>query len=187
MKIINENQVYEEIINKSRFIVILYYVTSTFEINEYLDNIRKIYKAATHYCYGYIINNIKKCCDDMEPNGTAGLPILSVLEKNDLNHILCIVVRYFGGIKLGSGGLIRAYGNVVSKALNLCDFAILIKGYRVLVSTTYDKTVFLDSFHVVSKKFDEQAHYIIELSDLSDISGFEYTIIDDIYIKEKMD
>ena len=105
------------IINKSKFIALIYYIDNINEINNLLDKVKKEYKDATHYCYAYILDNSEKANDDGEPTGTAGLPILNVLKKENLNHVLCIVVRYFGGIKLGAGGLIRAYSNATKEVI----------------------------------------------------------------------
>ena len=79
---------------------------------------KKEYKDSTHICYAYIINSSEKCSDDGEPNGTAGLPILNILKKNNLTNVLAIVIRYFGGIKLGAGGLLRAYSDAANKAVS---------------------------------------------------------------------
>ena len=103
------NKTTELVINKSRFITCLFKVNSENEVSDYLNQIKNEYKNATHYCYAYIIDDIKRYNDDNEP--TAGIPILNTLESNNLNYVLCIIVRYFGGIKLGVGGLARAYGN----------------------------------------------------------------------------
>lgn len=107
------------IIDKSKFITTLYPVETVEEINEILQATRKKYYDATHNCYAYVIDNgnIQKCSDDGEPSKTAGFPMLDVLKKNDLTNILAITTRYFGGIKLGAGGLIRAYSSSVSLAL----------------------------------------------------------------------
>ena len=108
MKSIQKEITSEIIINKSRFITILTNINDIDKVKEKLEEIKKKYKDATHYCYAYIINNHEKCSDNGEPSGTAGMPILNVLKQNDLTNILCVVIRYFGGIKLGAGGLIRA-------------------------------------------------------------------------------
>ena len=107
------------IIDKSKFITTLYPVETVEEINDILQATRKKYYDATHNCYAYVFDNgnIQKCSDDGEPSKTAGFPMLDVLKKNDLTNILAITTRYFGGIKLGAGGLIRAYSSSVSAAL----------------------------------------------------------------------
>lgn len=117
VKSIITNKEQEYIINKSKFITKLYKVTTEKQIIDILDKLKKEYKDSTHICYAYIIDNVKRFNDDGEPGGTAGIPILNVLENNELNYVLTVVIRYFGGIKLGAGGLVRAYSNSVSETL----------------------------------------------------------------------
>ena len=117
VKSIITNNEKEYIINKSKFITKIYKVTTEKQIVDILDKIKKEYKDSTHICYAYIIDNIKRFNDDGEPGGTAGMPILNVLENNELNYVFAVVIRYFGGIKLGAGGLVRAYSNSVSETL----------------------------------------------------------------------
>ena len=111
---IKEKEVTLTEINKSKFYGIIIPINNIEEIPNILNNIKNEYKDATHYCYAYILDNIKRFNDDGEPGGTAGMPILNVLENNNLNHLLAVVVRYFGGIKLGAGGLVRAYTNSIT-------------------------------------------------------------------------
>ncbi len=108
----------ELIVNKSRFITYVYKVNNVLEVNEKIDALKAKYKDATHYCYSYIIDNIKRFNDDKEPSHTAGMPMLNVLESKNLNYVLAVVVRYFGGVKLGAGGLVRAYTNAVSNTIS---------------------------------------------------------------------
>lgn len=109
------------IIEKSKFITYLLPVFNIQEIEDQLEIFRRQHKEATHVCYGWILNNNGilsfKSSDDGEPSSTAGAPILNGLKKNHLENILCIVVRYFGGIKLGAGGLSRAYGKSCLEAI----------------------------------------------------------------------
>ena len=120
------------IIKNSRFICLIYQIDDVSKVDSYLDNAKKKYKDATHYCYAYIIGNNSKCSDDGEPSGTAGIPMLQVLKKNNLNNVLCIVIRYFGKILLGAGGLVRAYSEVTTKAIDECikTYKIAIQFYR---------------------------------------------------------
>ena len=83
----------ELIINRSRFIALYYQVNSLIEVNDKIKKAKSEYKDATHYCYAYIIDNNIKASDDGEPSGTAGLPILNILKKERLDHVLCIVIR----------------------------------------------------------------------------------------------
>ena len=137
---IKNNSINELIIKNSKFITLLYKVDDINKINYYLDKVKETYKDATHYCYAYIISDIKRSSDDNEPSGTAGIPMLDVLEKNNLNNVLAIVVRYFGGIKLGSGGLIRAYSKSVRACLNLVDKVKLTKGYNIDIMVGWGMT-----------------------------------------------
>lgn len=144
MKSIKEDITNEIIINKSRFITVLMKINDIDEIEEKLENIKKIYKDATHYCYAYIINSKEKCSDNGEPSGTAGLPILNVLKQNDLTNILCVVIRYFGGIKLGAGGLIRAYSSSTSEALNKANIVNLVNGFTLTIEFPYENLKQID-------------------------------------------
>jgi len=118
MNTIINNKENEIIIKKSKFIGIIKKLNNLDDIQIIFDNIKSKYKDANHICYAYIFDNNKKYSDDKEPVGTAGLPILNILEKNNLNYCLAIVVRYFGGIKLGSSNLLRAYQNTIIELLN---------------------------------------------------------------------
>lgn len=102
----------ELVINKSKFIGVLISLTCEDDIKTNLNELSKQHKKATHICYAYVYNIdkvLEKFSDDGEPKGTAGAPIMNVLKKRKCQNTLIAVVRYFGGIKLGAGGLIRAY------------------------------------------------------------------------------
>lgn len=103
----------ELIIKKSRFIALLFPVSVAQETAKLLSGIRQSYPGANHYCYAYIIrqngSKIERCDDNGEPTGTAGWPMLNVLQKMELENVMAVVVRYFGGILLGTGGLVKAY------------------------------------------------------------------------------
>ncbi len=105
-------------IKKSKFYGYLYDVKSVEEVAPILNELKKEHKKATHICYAYKITNgqeFVKFFDDGEPGGTAGKPIFNVIDKKKLNNVLIVVVRYFGGIKLGAGGLVRAYSSTASE------------------------------------------------------------------------
>lgn len=110
------------IIEKSKFITYLKRVRNEEEYKAFLNEIKKKYYDASHVCSGFICHNIKRSSDDGEPSGTAGVPILSTLEKANLDEICALVVRYFGGIKLGAGGLLRAYAGSVSDCIKKAKF-----------------------------------------------------------------
>lgn len=104
---------------KSRFLGYLLPCQSVQEIENALEYLKKEHKKATHICYAFSLKNpfMEKAVDDGEPSGTAGRPILSVIQKKGASDIAVFVVRYFGGVKLGAGGLVRAYTKVTSEVL----------------------------------------------------------------------
>ena len=109
MKTILENYVTEIEVERSRFIALLFPLKSEDEVSSLLEEVKKEYRNARHYCYAYRFNDSERASDDGEPKGTAGRPMLDLLQKNDLQHVLLVVVRYFGGILLGAGRLLRTY------------------------------------------------------------------------------
>lgn len=171
MKTIKNTTVKEYVVNKSRFICILCNIDSIDEVNEKIVSYKKEYKDATHYCFAYIYDGYMKCDDDGEPSGTAGMPILNVLKSNDLEHVLCIVIRYFGGVKLGAGGLVRAYNKSACLALDDASLANIMDGYYVEILFDYDLTKIIDSYLkdiLVIKNFGEKVKYSFKI----DINGF---------------
>ncbi len=136
-----QNEVIDDfIINKSEFITYLKRVESEDEAKEYIDEIKKLHPKATHHCQAFIIDeNIQRSNDDGEPSGTAGIPMLEVLRKRNMELIVAVVVRYYGGIQLGAGGLIRAYSKGVNDALNSADLydVLIMKKFSVSVDYQY--------------------------------------------------
>ncbi len=116
MKLLNKISIE---IKKSKFIGILYEIDSVDEVKIILENLKKEHKKARHIPYAYKINNTAKKSDDKEPTNTAGLPIYNIIERKQLNNCLIVVIRYFGGIKLGAGGLLRAYSQAANEATNI--------------------------------------------------------------------
>ena len=118
---VKQTGVHEIVIQKSRFIAHIARATTEEEAQAFIESIKKQHWNATHNCSAYLIgerDEIQKANDDGEPSGTAGVPILEVLKKRGLKDTVVVVTRYFGGIKLGAGGLIRAYGGATSEGLN---------------------------------------------------------------------
>ncbi|WP_107840668.1 YigZ family protein [Metasolibacillus meyeri] len=110
----------EIVISKSRFLTYVQRAESEQEAIDFIDKIKKMHPSATHNCSCYLIgehDNIQKANDDGEPSGTAGVPMLEVLKKQGLKDTVVVVTRYFGGIKLGGGGLIRAYGKATTEGI----------------------------------------------------------------------
>ena len=182
------------IINKSKFITNIFYINNLNDINIYLNKIKEKYKDATHHCYAYIINNTKRFNDDGEPNGTAGMPILDCLEKNKLNHTLCIVTRYFGGIKLGAGGLVRAYSNSISNTLKNSKFFKLKDGYKIKITFEYNNSKQIDNlvkdYEITKKEYGKVITYELLITNdfLNKLnkSNIKYEIINKEIIKEEI-
>lgn len=173
----------EIIIKKSRFIGYLFKVTSQEEANEVLKNIRKKHYDATHNCYAYIISDkdqtLIKSSDDGEPGGTAGVVIYEVLKKNNLTNIICIVTRYFGGIKLGAGGLVRAYSQTAGEAVKQIDELIKIEEKAILtIEFSYDKIhnveKYMQNYILIEKNFNDNVRYSYQLpaKDLDEVKNY---------------
>jgi thymidylate synthase len=105
---------------KSRFISYAYRIENEAEIAAICDTLAREHKRSRHFVFAYKLGDIEKCDDNGEPRGTAGLPTLEAIRRRKLDNILVITVRYFGGILLGKGGLIRAYGKSAGKELDRC-------------------------------------------------------------------
>src|SRR5699024_3611840 len=134
---IQENGVHEIEIKKSRFICHLRREKSEEEAQSFIEEIKKEHWKATHNCYAYTIgmnNEIQRAQDDGEPSGTAGVPMLEIFLKRELKNVAAVVTRYFGGTKLGAGGLIRAYGGAVNDAVN--DIGIVERQLQQLIDVT---------------------------------------------------
>jgi len=188
MKTIKSNLENTLIIKNSKFITYIYKINSI-DISSYLDNIKRIHPKATHYTYAYIYNDIKRCSDDNEPSNTAGSPMLNVLEKEELNNILVITVRYFGGIKLGAGGLIRAYTKSVTETLKNSEFTNLIQGYKVKLEFDYnlEKQInyIVGEENIIEKSFDDKITYIVNISKENiNKLNIEYEILEEILIEK---
>jgi len=131
----------EVVIQKSRFIGYVKRVESEEEAQNFIQEIKKKHHDATHNCSAYVIgenDQIQKANDDGEPSGTAGIPILEVIKKQHLKDTAVVVTRYFGGIKLGAGGLIRAYGGTTSQAIKTTGIVKrqLMQGFSVTIDYT---------------------------------------------------
>lgn len=139
--ILEKNISAETVEKKSRFIANLFYVESAEDAENKIKEVKKRYYDAKHNCFAYLIyeNNkiLKKFSDDGEPSGTAGAPMLEILEKIGIYNVVIIVTRYFGGILLGTGGLVRAYSESLKKAISLATILTQESGYEVDVECTY--------------------------------------------------
>ncbi|BEJ46856.1 YigZ family protein [Staphylococcus epidermidis] len=133
----------ENVISKSRFIAYIKPVATENEAKAFIDEIKIKHKDATHNCSAYTVGpemNIQKANDDGEPSGTAGIPMLEILKKLEIHNVCVVVTRYFGGIKLGAGGLIRAYSGAVRDAIYDIGRVELREAIPVTVTLDYDQT-----------------------------------------------
>lgn len=133
----------ENVISKSRFIAYIKPVSTENEAKAFIDAIKTKHKDATHNCSAYTVGpemNIQKANDDGEPSGTAGIPMLEILKKLEIHNVCVVVTRYFGGIKLGAGGLIRAYSGAVRDVIYDIGRVELREAIPVTVTLDYDQT-----------------------------------------------
>lgn len=188
MKSIMNKDFFEITIKNSKFIGIAIPIKSKEEIKENINILKEKYKNATHYCYAFNFINDKGVSDDGEPNKTAGIPILTVIKGEDLINILVVVIRYFGGIKLGPGGLIRAYSNAAKGAINKSKKIDLINGFEVSITFDYtnEKEVnyLLKNSIIKNKEYTDNCTYIIETT--KDILDNIFNIVTINYCKEKI-
>lgn len=168
---IKQAGIYELVIEKSRFICRIERLESREQAYEFIKKIKKEYWDATHNCAAFIIGengDIQGSSDDGEPSGTAGIPMLEVLKKQQLHDVGVVVTRYFGGIKLGAGGLVRAYAKSVSGAIQQVgivekvavveySFSVPLAECGRILNCLYQQ----DSFQVKTVEYNELAKFII--------------------------
>lgn len=151
-KTIARNGTAEEVIKKSRFICQLKRVYSEEEARSFIQTVKKEHYKANHNCSAFILgqsSQIKRSSDDGEPSGTAGIPMLGVLENMELTNVAAVVTRYFGGVKLGAGGLIRAYASSVAHALETVGRAEVKEQQGICLTLSYSQ-------------YQELAHFLKE-------------------------
>ena len=137
---IAKNTTYEQTIKKSRFICSIARVSSEEEAQQFITSIQAANKKATHNCFAYMIGDndrIQRESDNGEPSGTAGIPILESLKLAKIHNVVAVVTRYFGGLKLGAGGLIRAYSNTTTEAIHQAGLVQRIKQAILKITVTY--------------------------------------------------
>ena len=195
----------EIVINKSRFIGYAMPIGSEDEALDFIDKIKSKHRDATHNVYAYVFgeySNVQRFSDDGEPSGTAGIPVLEVIKKEDLRNVVVVVTRYFGGIKLGTGGLIRAYtkgakigleaGIIIDKVLHTklkvrIDYTIYGTMENYLMTNGYlvDGVVYDDAVNIyVYIKFSEIDNFKKTVADITSGDGIiEYE--NDEYISMK--
>ena len=151
-------------IKKSKFFGILTPASSIEEAKELLSDVRKRYPNATHYCTAMIFDNIQRSNDDGEPSGTAGLPMLECLRHKDLNNVVMIVVRYFGGTLLGTGGLVKAYQQSTLAAIEKAVLTLPVEAGLYTVSVSYDlinrmEMLLRKEAEIKDRQYDEQVTF----------------------------
>lgn len=190
MKTIKSTSINEIIIKNSRFITVLVQVFDDTDINTIFEDIKIKYPKATHYCYAYITKSFKKASDDGEPGGTAGMPMLNVLDKEGMINTLAITIRYFGGIKLGAGGLVRAYSKSVRDAIMATETVEIEEGYSVMIKVSYDEQkdleYILKNCEIINKEYLTDVTYtvLIPKNKLDILNIYSYQIIKEEYIKK---
>lgn len=185
------------VIEKSEFICYLKKTFNEPEAREFIESIRKKHRDATHCCTAFICgeaNEVQRSNDDGEPSGTAGAPMLDALKKSDITNCTACVVRYFGGIKLGAGGLIRAYSKSVSEALHLAPKVKTAHVQLYKLTFPYDLIGKLDFFlkdhcDILTKEYDVDVIYTLQTENFSfktELIEFTSGKIPCEFIEEKM-
>lgn len=166
-KTILEEKTIEIVEKKSRFIANIFHIENSNQAEEVINKIKKKYYDARHNCIAYRIKEndriIEKSSDDGEPSGTAGSPMLNILQKNDLCDVIVIVTRYFGGILLGTGGLVRAYSEATINVIKESKIVLKVEGLELMLKLDYSN---LETFRYYCKKNDIN---IIDIEYLEDV------------------
>lgn len=194
-KTIKNEVVVEQEISKSKFLSFLSPVKDEDEAKAYLKAIKKLHPKATHHCSAFIVDEIERSNDDGEPSSSAGLPMLEVLRGNNLNRVIAVVGRYYGGTNLGVGGLIRAYGSSVTLAIEssivMIPVPVYIYEFRFPYSFTNDIEVYLsDLGEILDRQYDELAHYQVALLDenfIDDLNNLTKGQIEIIKLDDRID
>lgn len=183
---------HEIIIKKSRFITGLYPCLNIEQAKLYLGQHQQHYPDASHHCYAYIIGPQERANDNGEPSQTAGMPMLNVLKRQGLDNILAITTRYFGGIKLGAGGLVRAYSDSVAKALLEADIieTVPVALYEIRFDYTFSKKIDYFFQHepsilVKDKLYEDQVIYQCYIKDEQVFSQIQ-EMTNNLYFKKKL-
>ncbi|MBN2268878.1 MAG: YigZ family protein [Acholeplasmataceae bacterium] len=171
MRYIKETISHQIEIDKSIFIAILYPLEHQEDVLLCLNDAKLKYPKANHYCHASIFGTTgehQTASDDGEPSRTAGIPILEVLKHHDVTNILCVVIRYFGGIKLGAGGLVRAYTKAAADGIKLAKFYFKREVPIFKITFDYDKINYMDKYfekdaEIIDKIYLEQVSYTIIL------------------------
>lgn len=171
MKTIFENVIYKEEIERSKFIGYLFHIENQDDLKTKIKEIQKEYPKANHYCYAYSINGKLKNSDDGEPSGTAGNPIQEAIIQNKLDNICIVVIRYFGGRKLGAGGLTRAYINTALKTISMSKIQEIVDTVSFSIKFDYSLNNVIQRYlaehniQILSTNYDLNVELIIVTND----------------------
>lgn len=177
MKTIADNSQSEIKIKKSQFICRLFPTTTKAESKKIIQEISEEYHDATHNCTAYITEDGEGYDDNGEPSGTAGKPMINALKKNDIHNVTAIVTRYFGGIKLGAGGLVRAYSRSVLEAINNSKiieiefYDVYTINFEYVNMKTVEKEIRDNRLTVINKEFSENVSYEVVSADNIDVEN----------------
>lgn len=173
-KTISENITEELVEKKSKFIADVFYVESVEEAEEKIKEVEKKYYDARHHCYAFSIYEdsgvVNRFSDDGEPSGTAGGPMLNIINQKNLSNILVVVTRYFGGILLGTGGLVKAYSGAFQKALEASNIVEKDLGLEISIVVSYadqDKAKYYleqNSINIVNISYEETVNIACEIT-----------------------
>lgn len=173
MKIVTASTESDLEAKKSHFIGELRNIRSEEEAKEFLEEIAKKHREARHHCFALRIgtpgNVYERFSDDGEPSGTAGKPILALLQGAEMYDVCAVVTRYFGGTLLGTGGLVRAYSDSMKEAISLSETAVLAEGYRFTLSSDYSMANRIKYLAGTMDLYTEKEEY-------SDICAFTYVL-----------
>jgi len=150
---------HEFVVEKSRFISFACQVSTVGQANFFIESISKQHYDATHNCYAYLTDDGQKFSDDGEPQGTAGMPILNAIKGKQLHNVAVVVTRYFGGIKLGAGGLVRAYGKAASNVLEEAEKVQFLQCDLFKVKCDYSYVSSVESTAFAFGKIAEREYY----------------------------
>lgn len=200
-KTVAKNGTAEIVEKKSKFIANIFYIESVDEAENYIKQINKKYFDARHNCYAFSVMTengiVNRFSDDGEPSGTAGGPMLNILTSQNLVNVLVIVTRYFGGILLGTGGLVKAYSSAVLEVLDTSDIVEKELGKEVEFKVSYpdfEKFKYYlkqNIIHIVNINYGENVEVIIDISDeklskiLKNKMELNFNIIENNIIREK--
>jgi len=174
----------EVIINRSRFIGQAFHVDSETAAEEAIAKVRQTWPDASHHCYAYIIGEdgqVQRFSDDGEPGGTAGMPIMQVIMQQGLKNTLVVVTRYFGGIKLGAGGLVRAYSKTAAEVLEKAGKAVMTVSTSGMLSIPYSMLGTVEHFlrsrgiPVIDAEYSDKVDLTVIIP--SDWESFENTMM----------